>query len=254
VNEDLAKRMGVLKVDENHTIVDFVEKPQSKAALHSLRTGHNTPLDYLGSMGIYLFKHQALLNLLKEDPREDFGKHLIPTQIKNGKAAAYIFEGYWEDIGTIDSFYKANIALTHPSPPFNLSCTVHPIHTAYQSLPPPKFANTLIQHSLVCEGADIAAQKVARSIIGPRVRIGKDTVIEESYLFGNDADHKNHPFEIGEGCVIRKALIDKQVRIGNNVKLTNHNGLADYEKDSIYIRDGVIIVTRGAVIPDNFVL
>lgn len=271
VDEATAKRMGILKIDDNNLIVDFAEKPQSKASLEPFRVNpavisrllgkkQSAPA-YLGSMGIYLFKRDALIDLLEKDPREDFGKHLIPTQVKKGTAGAYIFPGYWEDIGTIESFHRANIALTESSPPFDLFNEKLPIHSAFQSLPPPKINQTRIESSLICEGSIIDAESISKSIIGPRSKIGKGTVISESYLFGND--HYAQPnkkmdqtaaYSIGERCHIHKAIIDKQVQIGNDVKLINQAQHDSYESDLVYIRDGILIVSRGARIPDGFVL
>lgn len=250
IDENDAKRMGVLKTNNRQLIVDFVEKPQTRETLEPLKGpsfSQNSQKKYLGSMGIYLFKRKALLDLLEQDFREDFGKHLIPTQVQKGHSYAYVFQGYWEDIGTIDSFYRANIALTQPQPEFEIYNEKYPIHTAYHCLPPPKISNTQIKQSLICEGSDIRAEKISHSIIGPRSQIGEDTLIDSSYLFGND-----HPHSIGSGCEIRKAIIDKNVHIGNNVKLINRQNYHSYENEHLYVRDGILIVTKGSHIPDNF--
>lgn len=247
VNENSAKRMGIFKVDSDQRITHFVEKPQKE--LEPLRSFIGEK-PYLGSMGIYLFKKKVLLDLLKEDPREDFGKHLIPSLVPKGNAVAYVYQGYWEDIGTIASFYHANINLTTEKPFFNLKDDKFKIHTAQQTLLPTKIENTLLTSSLFCEGSQIYAKSISHSIIGPRLVIKKGTVIDRSYLLGND-DYQTF---IGETTEICGAIIDKQVQIGKNVKLINRDGLDSYENDTIYIRDGIIIVTRGAVIPDNFIL
>lgn len=259
VNEDTAKRMGILKIDHQQMIVDFIEKPQDPYSLDSFKTSYEQP--FLGSMGIYLFKRKTLLKLLEEDIREDFGKHLIPTHIQKKTSLAYIFNEYWEDIGTIDSFYTANLALTTPSPSFNLYDDHYPIHTVYQSLPPPKIYDCEINYSLICEGSHIQARQIKNSIIGPRSIIGTNSSIDSAYLFGNDTyatpervEDRTVHFTVGSNCDIRKAIIDKQVRIGNNVKLLNRAGLDFYESDILHIRNGIIIVNRGAIIPDNFVL
>lgn len=271
IDEISAKRMGVLKVNEKGYIVDFTEKPQTAAALDPLRASPNqlekftgspfTSRAFLGSMGIYLFKRKALLELLEEDLRDDFGHHLIPTQVAKGTCAAYVFPGYWEDIGTIESFYQANIALTSPSSPLNMCDEKFPIHTTHASLAPPRIDNALVSSSLLCEGSIVEASRITQSIIGPRSIIGKGTTIEASYLFGNDcyeqfdrSTRSLRNFPIGENCEIRKAIIDKQVKIGNNVKLTNPTGLTHFDKGNVVIRDGVILVTSGAIIPDNFTI
>ena len=191
-----AQRMGVLKIDKNDFITEFVEKPQEKDVLDKLRC-HPSVLervglpvynnkDYLANMGIYLFKRQALLDLLNEDPREDFGKHLIPTKLKQGNVAAFLYNGYWEDIGTIESFYKANIALTKENPEFKCYDEANPIYTSRYNLPGPKISNTFIYESIVCEGSIIEASEVTNSILGPRTVIRKGAIIKDSYLMGND--------------------------------------------------------------------
>lgn len=265
VEKASAKRMGVLKIDEANRIIDFLEKPQNKASLEPLRARSSllkealgtseTSKQFLGSMGIYLFRKDVLLELLHKDPREDFGKHLIPTLIQKGKSVAHLFPGYWEDIGTIESFYLANMGLTTRQSPFNFYDEDFPTYTFNQSLPPPRIHRTLVECTLLCEGAEVAAERISDSIIGPRSRIDEGSVIEASYLFGND-HYSSAGFEygIGKNCWIRKAIIDKQVRIGDNVKLINEPRYDTYESGGIYIRDGILIVTRGAKVPDNFTL
>lgn len=255
VDQKTAKRMGILKIDSEKRIFDFHEKPEEEEVLESLKNYDNPQKPFLGSMGIYLFKRKVLLNLLKEDSREDFGKHLIPTQVKKGNVRAFIYNGYWEDIGTIESFYNANMDLTTECPAFDISSQHFPIHTAFLGLSPSNIRNSEIKDSLICEGSTIIEGTLINSIIGPSSRIGKGTEIQTSYLFGNDRrPEDSESFSIGEDCVIKKALIDKNVKIGNGVKLINQSGLKTYDSDKIHIRDGVIIVNRGASLPDYFTL
>lgn len=267
-----AKRMGILKVNQHAFITDFVEKPQEEAVLEEFKVSPyafekfnlipDPERTHIGSMGIYLFKRETLINLLKNDPREDFGKHLIPKQVASGKTAAYLFDGYWEDIGTIESFYNANIALTKPHPPINLYDPANPIYSARLNLPGPKIHKAEIEYSIICEGSVIEASSVTNSILGPRTVIQKGTVIKNSYLMGNEfyyppvRDTHRFPNElhIGKNCRIEGAIIDKNVRIGNDVKLINENKLSTYSSEHIYIRDGVIIVPCGANLPDGFTL
>lgn len=251
--------MGLLKTDKNSLIVDFFEKPQDEETLESFRIkGHKT---YLASMGIYLFKREVLLKLLEKDPREDFGKHLIPTEIKNGKTFAYIHEGYWEDIGTVSSYYHANMALTKQNPKFNLYDENHPIFTTHQNLSPPKIFGTKITESIISEGSVVEASEIYGSILGTRSVIKEGSIIKNSYIIGNDyysspvaSKTGNKPFEIGKRSILKKALVDKHVHIGDDVQLINKNNLTTYNSDDIYIRDGIIIVTRGASIPNGFIL
>lgn len=272
VNAKDAKRLGILKVNAKNFITDFHEKPQDIEILNGLKCPQEVieragvPLhakrDYLGSMGIYLFKRKALADLLAQDTREDFGKHLIPSIVQKGTAAAYLYDGYWEDIGTIETFYQANMALTDPNPQFSFYNEERPIFTCRYDLPPSKFSNTQIKQTLLCEGAILEADEISHSILGPRTVIHKGSIIRDSYIMGNDyysapvLDHQSLPADphIGENCIISRAIIDKNVTIGKGVQLINKQKLQHYDGDHIFIRDGIIIVSRGASIPDGFIL
>jgi glucose-1-phosphate adenylyltransferase len=263
--------MGIMKINEDHHIVDFHEKPSDLTLLERLKTApailENLGLDgskkqFLASMGIYLFRREALFNLLKDDPRDDFGKHLIPTKVKQGSIAVFPHDSYWEDIGTIDSFHKANIALTEKKPHFDCYNEEHPIYTHRYHLPGPKIYNTEITSSIICEGSVIEADEITNSLLGPRSIIKKGTIIRDTYVLGNDFYHSparsshhaaEHPF-IDENCIIRKAIIDKNAYIGKNVQLINKGKLTHYDSNNIYIRDGIIVVPRGAIIPNGFIL
>lgn len=273
VNEEDAKRMGVLKLDEEGFVTSFFEKPEEEKDLKRMRlpegalakmgfTGDPTR-PYLGSMGIYLFKRKALLELLKEDDREDFGKHLIPTKVLQGGVSAYAYDGYWEDIGTIQSFFSANVALTKSNSAFNYYDEENPIFSNHNNLPAAKIINAKIKDSIISEGSLIDAVEISDSILGPRSVVKKGTRIHQSYVMGNDfyeppikgeriPDH----LQISENCVIDHAIVDKHVYIGKGVQLINKNKL-NYHDDHInhvYIRDGIIIVGRGATLPDGFIL
>ncbi|MBA3816462.1 MAG: glucose-1-phosphate adenylyltransferase [Parachlamydiaceae bacterium] len=268
IDDHDAKRMGVLQVDENDFIVSFKEKPQEKTEIDSMRltkpAGHksnNSPLDLLGSMGIYLFKRKALIDLLLQDSREDFGKHLIPTKVAEGNAAAYIYKGYWEDIGTIESFHKANLALTEVHPLFDCYNEAKSLYTSPTNLPGAKIYGTKINNSIICEGAIVAAEEITHSILGPRTVVQKGSSINDTYIMGNDSylpqtksSRLPHQFQIGENCTIKKAIIDKCTYIGNDVQLINKNNLLDLDHELVYIRDGIIIVPRGTSLPDGFIL
>lgn len=261
VNETEAQRMGVMKLDSNSFITDFIEKPTQPEDLARMQNGKDPKHPYLGSMGIYLFKREALFKLLASDLREDFGKHLIPTQVMLGKTAAYVYHGYWEDIGTIESFYRANLALTKPHPRFHLYDEKNPIFTCYHNLPGPKINHTHLKNAIICEGSIVEADEISHSVLGMRSIVKKGTVIRDSYIMGNDyytpphrADNFPKELEIGENCFIQKAIIDKHAYIGKNVQLINKNKLDHYNSDDVYIRDGIIIVTRGATLPDGYIL
>ncbi len=259
VDKEQASRMGILKIDDEKKIYDFVEKPKDPKVLDEFVLPGSG--DCLASMGIYCFKRDLLFSLLDEQKGVDFGKHLIPHQVNRGGVWAYQHDGYWEDIGTIKSFYEANIALTDPMPKFNCYDEVNPIFAQQTQLPGPKIFDTKITHSIICEGAIIEAKEIKHSIIGPKTILKKGTVIEYSYIMGNeqylppvkDSPHYPKRMGIGENCVIRKAIIDKNVYMGNGVKLINEKGIENYDSDNhLYVRDGVIVVTRGASFPDGF--
>ncbi|MGR3952262.1 MAG: sugar phosphate nucleotidyltransferase [Chlamydia sp.] len=283
VSSKEATRLGIMKINEDHHIVDFSEKPSSNKLLERLITpasilskmglNHAPEKQFLASMGIYLFKRSALEELLSNDPRDDFGKHLIPNQVHKGRIGAYIHSGYWEDIGTIESFYTANMALTTKNPEFDCYSDELPIFAQHDHLPGPRFSNTTIRSSTICEGAIINAEEIANSIIGHRSVIGEGSSIQDSYLMGNDTytpskrsqmpnffglsesnQSQMAPFAIGRGCTLKKTIIDRNVRIGDRVQLINKKGLTNFDSDIVYIRDGIIVVPQGAEIPDGFVL
>ncbi len=269
VDENDIRRMGAIKMDDNGKITDFCEKPQDSSVLKQFRYFPEPPGSaaskehlYLGSMGIYLFKRQALIDLLKNDVREDFGKHIIPGQVKNGNIAAFRYKGYWKDIGTIESFYEANMNLLDPKPEFILYNDQQPIFSHSTDLFPAKFINGRMSQSILCEGSMIDANEISHSIIGPRSIIQKGTTIRNSYLMGNDyflkkinqSCHLPASPKIGLNCVIERAIIDKNVLIGDNVMLVNKKKLKHYDGPQVFIRDGIIVVARGATIPDGFVL
>lgn len=267
-----AKRMGIMKINEDHHITEFFEKPSDEAVLERLKTAPailekmglsaSEEKCFLGSMGIYLFKREALFDLLKTDPREDFGKHLIPSKVKAGSIAAFPHEGYWEDIGTIESFYQANMALTQKEPPFNCYDESNPIYTNYYHLPAPKVYNTHLNDSIICEGAVVEADEVSNSILGPRAVVKRGSIIKASYVMGNDfytspiqnLSHLPERLFIDENCIIKNAIIDKNAYIGKNVQLINKNNIKNFDGPNIYIRDGIIVVPRGANIPDGFAI
>lgn len=272
VDERDSKRFGILKVNQQNMVTDFYEKPQDPNTL-SLFKAPNEVLSranilpdsdrkYLGSMGIYLFKREALFKLLSEDTRDDFGQHLIPAQVAKGGVAAFLYDGYWEDIGTIESFYQANMALAQSEPAFNFYDEHNPIYSLREALPGTKITNTRIMHSVISEGSVIEAEEIVNSILGLRCVVKRGTTIKDSYIMGNDFYQPpveniyrlpNNPC-IGENCVIKRAILDKNVCLGKGVQLINKDRLTTYDSDYVFIRDGIIIVSRGAMLPDGYVL
>lgn len=267
VNETDATRMGLLKIEERGYVTDFYEKPKEKEILDSYRLPSNFFSEWklpknsgthLGSMGIYIFKREALENLLDEKG-DDFGKDLIPIQLRKGKTAAFVYDGYWEDIGTIESYYKANMMLTEvPSSGLKVYDEKNPIYTKTTHLPGTKITDTIVQKSILCEGGIILAKEITNSIIGLRSHVKHGTIIQHSVLMGNSfyepPKHQNLPpkFEIGENCLIKKTIIDEHVLIGKNVKLINKQNINHYDSENLYVRDGYIVIPAGTTLPDNF--
>jgi glucose-1-phosphate adenylyltransferase len=272
VLETNAKRMGLLQIDEKNHVLDFVEKPTQKDVLEKFRLPasffekekieKSTKNHYLGSMGIYIFQRDILIYLLKHDERADFGYHLIDTAVKRGKTSAFIYHGYWEDIGTVSSYYEANLTLTEEGKGLNTYDENHPIFTHSTYLPGPKIKSTKITDSIICEGSIIEAEEITHCIIGLRSHIKKGTILRDTVMLGNhfymppihDDKPTPHDFWVGENCLIEKAIIDEHVQIGNRVKLINAQKLETYDGKGIFIRDGIIIVTAGTRLPDDFVL
>lgn len=270
VGKQDAKRMGLLRIDKRRKITDFVEKPKGEKKLQSLilkkgfceKNGidFSPKTPYLGSMGIYIFKRKVLIDLLREDQREDFGYHLLQSAVKRKKAYTYIYPGYWEDIGTVGSYYKANLLLTDPDCPLKIYDESNPIYTRPSFLPGPKIRNATIVKSIICEGSLIEAKEIHHSIIGIRSHIKKGTIIRKSVVMGNHFympplkdEGPGKLGSIGEGCRIEKAIIDEHAEIGNRVQLINKKGYKHFDSKHLFVRDGIIIVTSGAKLPNNFV-
>ena len=237
-----------------------MEKPTEEEVLQKFRLPSDHGERYLASMGIYVFKRSALIEILKQQG-DDFGKDLIPSFIEKGNSSAYVYDGYWEDIGTVASFYEANLILTKGQG-FNAYEEDNRIYSAPQHIPNSLICGTRVENSIIGQGGIIEADEIYGSIVGMRSLVKKGTKIRDSIVMGN---RSYHPFmdqtipaesyySIGENCLIQKAIIDEEARIGNNVKLTNKDQLETYDGDGIFIRDGIIIVTSGVEIPDNFVL
>ncbi len=260
-------RLGILKLDQNSKVIDFFEKPKDPNTLSSFEippSSHTqqTEPHYLASMGIYIFKRSSFIQIMEKNKGIDFGKHLIPSEIKKRKTFSYVYKGYWEDIGTISSFYEANLALTRNIVSLNTYDEQKPIFARSTHLPGPKITNTRITDSIISEGAVIEAKEITHSIIGLRSHIQKDSVIKDSVIMGSHfycaPTHQAHrmpeTFGIGQNCLIKKAIIDEHVLIGNHVKLINEKNITSMDGDGIFIREGIIVVTAGTKIPDHFTL
>ncbi len=263
VHELEAKRMGVMKVADDLEIIDFFEKPKETETLLkfalapeiSARRGSLNNLSFLGSMGIYVFKKEALIKLLQEDPRADFGKHLIPSQVTKGKTYAYIFDGYWEDIGTIASYYRANMCLTENSHAcLDLYNEIKPIYTQSISLPAARLTNTTVLDSIICEGSIISAASISQSMVGLKTFIDEETIIQNSILMGSPPRSTKPNIHIGRNCNLNKVIIDEGAYLEDNITLTNKKNMQSFDSKDIAISDGIIIVKSGARIPKGFTL
>lgn len=257
-----APGFGILKVDESGRIVHFHEKPKPEEldGLESDLPGGGK--GYLASMGIYMFKREALEKTLSFDNFMDFGKHVIPESIVNLRVQSHVFEGYWEDVGTIRSYYEANLALCQPVPRFDFYDVKTPIHTHARALAATKIEGARTKNALVSEGSIIVDAELDRALIGIRSRIGRGCVIRNSLILGADYYEKTEPdpatgrppIGIGDNSVIENAIIDKNARVGRNVRLQNTGNLDHADGPCWHIRDGIIIVPKNAVVPDGTVV
>jgi glucose-1-phosphate adenylyltransferase len=271
-----ASDFGLLKTNQDGRIVEFREKPKGEE-LESMRVDTTTlglsaqeasARPFLASMGIYVFKYDKLEALLATDSTwMDFGKDVIPAAIPDGKVQAFVFDGYWGDIGTIAAFYKANMDLTSKVPKFNLFDAAAPVYTRARFLPPSKIEESEIRDSIMSEGCIINGARITSSVVGLRSRISKGVHLDASYMMGadyyqtieemrGDVSSSLPRVGIGEGTLVTRAIIDKNARIGSNARLLNEAGVldADGEGGSYYIRDGIILVPKNAVIKDGTVI
>ena len=271
VAEREATEFGILKTDENQNIQSFIEKP-AKTLLPEWIS--NTGSDmisqgrvYLASMGIYIFNRKLLFDLLQTDNKDatDFGKEIIPGSIKKHRVASYQYEGYWTDIGNIYSFFEANLALTLDIPPFNLFDNTRMVYSRARMLPPAKISGTTLDQTIIAEGSIIHASRVSNSVIGIRSRIGLGSEIVSCYIMGNDFYETieeiayNHmkgipKVGIGDHCQLTNVIVDKDCRIGNNVVIRGGNHLPDADHALFTVKDGIVVIKKGAIIEDGFQL
>jgi len=267
VNDKDAPEFGILKTDENSFISSFIEKPDKKllpdwtsdVSDEMKKEGRK----YLASMGIYIFNRKLLFDLLKDPDTVDFGKEIIPQSIDSHKVLSYQYEGYWTDIGNIDSFFEANIGLTDDIPKFDLYDKNKRVYTRARMLPTSKISGTTLNKTVIAEGCIIQAAKIERSVIGIRSRIGNESTVINTYMMGNDYYESLEEINInkigilmgiGERCFIKNAIIDKNVRIGDDVRINGGAHLLDIETDTYVIRDGIVVIKKNAVIPKGFVI
>lgn len=264
-----ATDFGILKSDDEHIITSFIEKPKTGLEEWISDTGPEMQAEgrnYLASMGIYVFNRDFLIDILDNNPEEkDFGKEILPRAIRTSKVLSYQYEGYWTDIGNICSFFEANLGLTDDIPKFNMFDNMHTIYTRPRMLPPSKIAGTQLEKTIIAEGCIVHASKISHAVLGIRSRIGKKTVITNSYIMGTDRYQSleeieidlaagNPPIGIGEGCVINNSIIDKNCRIGNEVSINGGNHLKDGDYGSYAVKDGIVVVKKDALVPNGTII
>jgi glucose-1-phosphate adenylyltransferase len=270
---------GLIKMDPSGRVINFSEKPKGDAlkamqvdtTLLGLTPEEAKASPYIASMGIYVFKKEALIKLLRQNPEQtDFGKEIIPGAAKDLNIQAFLFKDYWEDIGTIEAFYNANLALTQqPDPPFSFYDEKAPIYTRQRFLPPSKFLDCNITSSIIGEGCILKSNcRVHHSVLGVRTRISQGCTIEDTLIMGADYyqsfTEKNPPnyggiyipLGIGEDSTVRRAIIDKNAHIGANVQIVNKDRIEEADRESLgfFIRSGIVTVLKNAVIPDGTII
>lgn len=271
VGEREAPEFGILKSDDESLITSFIEKPKkellpdwvSDTGVEMQRQGRN----YLASMGIYIFNRKTLFDFLLEEKKDatDFGKEIIPSSIATHKVISYQYEGYWTDIGNIYSFFEANLALTLEIPLFNLFDNKNVVYSRARMLPPAKISGTTLEQTLIAEGCIIHASRIENSVIGIRSRIGGGSTIVSCYMMGSDfyetleeiahnRDRSIPKLGIGDRCYIKNVIIDKNCRIGNDVRINGGSHLADSDHSLYTVKDGIVVLKKGAVLPDGFVI
>ena len=266
-----APEFGILKTNDENTITSFIEKPARELLSEwTSDTGDDMKAqgkNYLASMGIYVFSRKLLFDLLETEKKDstDFGKEIIPTSIEKYKVVSFQYDGYWTDIGNIYSFFEANLALTLDLPPFNLFDNQKVVYSHARMLPPAKISGTTLEKTIIAEGSIINASRIENSVIGVRSRIGHGSTIVSCYIMGNDHYEtlvqiennkgKNIPkIGIGDRCYIKNAIVDKNCRIGNDVRINGGSHLPDTDHSLYAVKDGIVVLKKGAVLTDGFVI
>lgn len=271
VGDREAPEFGILKADEDNVIRSFIEKPKAELLPEWISdTGDEMKAqgrNYLASMGIYVFNRKLLFELLEVEKKDatDFGKEIIPSSIEKYKVISYQYDGYWTDIGNIYSFFEANLALTLDLPPFNLFDNQKVVYSRARMLPPAKISGTTLEKTIIAEGSIINASRIENSVIGVRSRIGHGSTIVSCYIMGNDYyetineissnKEKGIPQSgIGERCYIKNTIVDKNCRIGNDVRINGGGHLENSDHALYTVKDGIVVIKKGAILPDGYVI
>lgn len=274
VAREVASALGIMKVDDSGRIRGFKEKPQSQEEMDEVRMDpawidargvESKGRDLLASMGIYLFNRDILVDILSTTEFQDFGKEIFPASIEDKRVQTFLFDGYWEDIGTIGAFYECNLELARENPPFDFSSAESPIYSRARFLPPTRFDDATVRGSMVADGCEIhPGAVIENSVIGLRCHIGRDTVIRNSVVMGadfyeseaemrTDAADGTPKVGIGANCHIEGAIVDKNCRVGNNVIVKNESQREEAEiNESVCIRDKIVVLQKDAVLPDGW--
>jgi glucose-1-phosphate adenylyltransferase len=254
VRTDDASRFGILKRDADFRITDFTEKPKDPAVLEMFVSRDDKKRPFLGSMGIYMFDTEVLLDLLQNTTDDDFGGEVIPGAISSHRIFGFDFDGYWEDIGTIRSFYDTNLSLAKPNPPFNFNEPDNPIYTRF--LPGSTIDGAKMKHVLMADGCLIGRAKIRNAVIGLRSRIASGTTIRDSILMGadyylapNPDPYPDIPLGIGRDCHIEKAIIDKNVRLGPGVTIRGFPAGTEEDHQDWVVRDGIVVIPKNTILP-----
>ena len=274
IYEHEVKHFGILKSDSEGKITDFIEKPKEKEIIDSYRIDpklfDNFEIEsknrtHIASMGIYIFNKDVLFKELQDNDYEDFGKEIIPKSIRELNVFAYFFDGYWQDIGNISTFFEAHMDLSRPIPNFNFYDEQYPFFTRRRYLPASKVHNCHVNQSIIAEGSILLGSVIEQSVVGIRAFIDEGTLVQNAIIMGNThyetvANKMNnraigHPnLGIGKNCVIKRAIIDLDVCIGDNVQLINKENVNESFRENFAIRDGIIIIPKGATLPEFTVI
>jgi len=265
VSAEQAPGLGILRMNRQGRITHFEEKPKPERLPELISEIPGAGPAYLASMGIYIFGREALEKSLTDPGLVDFGKNVIPEAVPRLRVHAHVQRGYWEDVGTIKSYYLANLALAQPVPPFDFYDAARPVYTNPRLLPATKVESCTVKNALISEGSILVGAEVERSVIGIRTRIGKGSTIRDSLVLGADyyetldeiaraAARGTPPMGIGSDTVIEKTIVDKNARIGSGVRIVNEAGETERDGDGYFIREGIVIVPKNGVIPDGRVI
>jgi glucose-1-phosphate adenylyltransferase len=257
-----APKLGVLKTNESGRIVAFEEKPQDGETLARMQSRRGAERPYLASMGIYVFRMDVLVHLLETVEGDDFGHHVVPAAVQSMRTFGFPFEGYWEDIGTISSYYKASLEMVRPDPPFDFYDPNRPIYTRPRFLPPSRIDGCQLKSTVVAEGGKLYDADLEECVIGLRSMVRPGASLQQVVMMGadfyEDEDSKREnrrlgqpDVGIGEGTRIERAIIDKNARIGKGVVISSHQGEPDRDEEQYSIRDGIVVIPKNTILPDG---